>query len=514
MKKLMKKLIAMVAALVMIVTLLPAMGVNAAAEGKVIITKNDTNQGEDGDYGTVAGAQFTFYKIASYDEGEDGYANWTVEEDFTSLNITEDDLGNLSTAEIESKVDDAMAIINAEDSQVEPAVVSGYTDETGQVEVTIRDRGYYLVVETITPTNYVASKPFFVAMPSANNYNNPNAPATGWTYIVEVAPKNEEIPPIEKEADVTSAGLGQSIDYTITGPAVPTYDSSYDDTTLKYTITDTLSEGLTLDLDENNAPTIKVYKSSADDENNLLAITTDYTLTGPTNNEDGTTTFSVSLTQSTIKDLAGEEIIVTYSATVNENAVVGEDAITNEAKLEYTNSPNTTYEGDPVTNKVYSFKIRINKTGENNAALEGATFGLYKDAECTEANKIAQATSGANGLVEFKDIDGNEITLANITYYLKEISAPNGYTILATPFEVEIKDDTTDNKQDYDFSYSLNNEADKAIGNDGIIIVNVHNNKGFNLPATGGMGTYLFTIGGIVIMAGAAFALIAMKKRA
>lgn len=506
MKKLMKKLIAMAAALVMIVTLLPAMGVNAQAEGTVIITKNDTNQGEDGEYGTVAGAQFSFYKIASFDVGNDGYANWTVEEAFASLKIAEDDLGNLSTADIESKVDQAMEIINAEGSQVKPVVVSNDTDEKGQVSVTIRNPGYYLVVETKTPTNYVASKPFFIAMPSANNYNNPNAPATGWTYTVEVAPKNEKIPPIEKKADVTSAGVGQSIDYTITGPAVPTYDSSYNDTTLVYTITDTMSTGLTFEND------IVVYKDSVA-EGNELTIRDDYTVNGPTTNGNGTS-FSVSLTTDAIKSLAGHEIIVIYSATVNENAVVGKDAITNEAKLEYTNSPNATYEGDPVTNKVYSFKIRINKTGENNAALQGAKFGLYKDAECTNANKIAEATSDANGVVEFKDIEGNEITLANTTYYLKEIFAPNEYTILATPFEVEIKDDTTDDKQDYDFSYSLNNEEDKEIGNDGIITVNVHNNKGFSLPSTGGMGTYLFTIGGIVIMAGAAFALIAMKKRA
>lgn len=511
MKKLMKKLIAMVAALVMIVTLLPAMGVNAAAEGKVIITKNDTNQGEDGDYGTVAGAQFTFYKIASYDEGEDGYANWTVEEDFTSLNITEDDLGNLSTAEIESKVDDAMAIINAEDSQVEPAVVSGYTDKTGQVEVTIRDRGYYLVVETTTPTNYVASKPFFVAMPSANNYNNPDAPATGWTYTVEVAPKNEEIPPIEKEANVTSAELGQPINYTVTGPAVPTYDESYDETTLKYTITDILSSGLTFDTNTG----VKVYKDSSDDAN-ILSSTTDYTLTGPTSNEDGTTTISISLKQQAIKALAGHEIIVTYSAKVNENAVVGIDANTNTVKLEYTNSPDTTFEGDPVVNKVYSFKIKVNKTGDDGKALAGATFGLYRDQKCTD--KIAEATSDASGIVTFKNAEKKEIILDGDgdgeIYYLKELSAPNGYTILATPFEVKIKDNTPENTQDYDFSYSLNNEEPKTIENGGIITINVRNNKGFNLPATGGMGTYLFTIGGIVIMAGAAFALIAMKKRA
>ena len=80
----------------------------------------------------------------------------------------------------------------------------------------------------------------------------------------------------------------------------------------------------------------------------------------------------------------------------------------------------------------------------------------------------------------------------------------NGYTV-----SIPLND-----TQDYDFSYSLNNEEDKTISDDGIITVNVRNNKGFSLPSTGGAGTYLFTIGGIVIMAGAAFALIAMKKRA
>lgn len=510
MKKMMKKLIAMAVALVMIVTLLPAVGAKAEEQpttGSVTITKNDTDN-TSGNYGKVKGAQFTFYKIASFTVGDDGYADWAVENDFVSLGITKDDLGNLSTADIESKVDNALTII--ENNEI-AGIPSNDTNENGQVTVPNLSLGYYLVVETKTPTNYVASRPFFVAIPSADNYDNPDEPATGWVYDIEVAPKNEKIPPIEKEADVTSAELGQTIDYTVTGPAVPTYDESYDKTTLKYTITDTLSSGLTFD----TYTDVKVYKDSSDDAN-ILSRTTDYTLTGPTSNEDGTTTISISLTQQAIKALAGHEIIVTYSAKVNENAVVGIDAITNAVKLEYTNSPDTTFEGDPVVNKVYSFKIKVNKTGDDGKALAGATFGLYRNQECTD--KIAEATSDASGIVTFKNAEEKEIILDGDgdgeIYYLKELSAPNGYTILATPFEVKIKDNTPENTQDYDFSYSLNNEEPKTIENGGIITINVRNNKGFSLPETGGMGTYLFTIGGIVIMAGAAFALIAMKKRA
>ena len=405
--------------------------------------------------------------------------------------------------EVSWKVDQAIKLIN--DNKI-VGTESNETNENGVVTVSDLSFGYYLIVETTTPTNYVASKPFFVAIPSANNYNDSNKPATGWVYDINVEPKNEKIPPIEKDADVTSAELGQIIYYTVTGPAVPTYDQSYDDTTLKYTITDILSKGLTF---EGNT-TIKVYKDSID-AGNLLELTNDYTLTDPVSDDNGTT-ISISLTQQAIKVLADHEIIVTYSAKVNENAVVGKDAITNAVKLEYTNSPNTTFEGDPITNKVYSFQIKVNKTGDDGKALEGAKFGLYRDQDCTE--KIAEATSGKDGAVVFKDTENKEIILDEGTYYLKELSAPNGYTILATPFEVTIKDNTENDTQDYDFSYSLNNEEDKTISDDGIITVNVRNNKGFSLPSTGGAGTYLFTIGGIVIMAGAAFALIAMKKRA
>lgn len=502
MKKLMKKLIAMAAALVMIVTLLPAMGVNAQAEpgrGSVTITKNDTDN-SNGSYGKVAGAKFTFYKIASYTVGVDGYADWAVEKAFESLNITADDLGNLSTEEIESKVDIALDLIKTNKITGRE---SAETNDAGQVRVSDLSLGYYLVVETKTPTNYVASRPFFVAVPSADNYDRPNSPAKDWIYDIEVAPKNEKIPPIEKEADVTSAELGQDVTYTITGPAVPTYDESYDSTTLVYSITDTMSQGLTFNND------IEVYKESISTVNKLLD--TDYEVRKETT-QDNETKIVVSLKSSdVIRKLAGKEIIVKYSAKINENAVVGFNAITNEAELDYTNSPGTTFDGDPITNKVYSFKIKVNKTGEKNAPLKGALFGLYSDAGCT--TKIAEGTSDETGKVEFMT-EGKEITLKATKYYLKELSAPNGYTILATPFEVEIVDNTSNNTQDYDFSYKLNNGESKHIENSGVITVKVHNNKGFSLPETGGMGTYLFTIGGIVIMAGAAFALIAMKKRA
>ena len=111
MKKMMKKLIAMAAALVMIVTLLPAMGVNAEetitkTSGSVTVNKRVKN-GSDTDY--VAGAVFSFYKVASLEAGENGtYRKWNLTNDFTSLGLTSDDLVGISTAELEDKISNAV----------------------------------------------------------------------------------------------------------------------------------------------------------------------------------------------------------------------------------------------------------------------------------------------------------------------------------------------------------------------------------------------------------------------
>lgn len=107
---------------------------------------------------------------------------------------------------------------------------------------------------------------------------------------------------------------------------------------------------------------------------------------------------------------------------------------------------------------------------------------------------------------------------------MKETKTNSGYTLLANPITIEI----ITNSEDAEGASVANPvvkingtiTTDKVTVNDTVngeglyFKFGVENNKGFSLPSTGGMGTYLFTIGGIVIMAGAAFALIAMKKRA
>lgn len=500
MKKLWKKLLAVTTAVMMAITLLPAMAnaestiTDPQAKGSLTINKTTNKKDADGKYPGLGGAEFTIYKVASLELGTNGkYKSWKLTTDFARLSLTPDTLGSISTADLEAKANEAKKI--AADLTGQSQTTADGTGETRKGEATFSnlELGYYLVVETKTPSKYVASKPFFVSIPETVT----TADGSTWNYNVSVSPKNQGIPDTDKVPDKKTVGVGDEVTYTITGPTVPNYDEAYNETTLKYEITDTLSTGLTFAKDKAD---LKVYTT---DVNSPLVEDRDYTF-----EYDSTANkITISLILSKIRDLKGEAIHVKYTVTVNENAVVGSDGTINKAEVEYTNNPDGTTDGSKKEVKVYSFKIKINKKKDNGSPLKGATFGLYRDAAC--ADKIAEATSSDDGVINFGDVS----KLAAGTYYLKELQAPSGYSALTSVVKVVISTATPNDNTTYDFKYSMNEGEENNVGEDGVISLDITNNKGFNLPATGGMGTYLFTIGGLVIMAGAALLLIASKKR-
>lgn len=500
MKKLWKKLLAVTTAVMMAITLLPAMAnaestiTDPQAKGSLTINKTTNKKDADGKYPGLGGAEFTIYKVASLELGTNGkYKAWKLTTDFARLSLTPDTLGSISTADLEAKANEAKKI--AADLTGQSQTTADGTGETRKGEATFSnlELGYYLVVETKTPSKYVASKPFFVSIPETVT----TVDGSTWNYNVSVSPKNQGIPDTDKVPDKKTVGVGDEVTYTITGPTVPNYDEAYNETTLKYEITDTLSTGLTFAKDKAD---LKVYTT---DVNSPLVEDRDYTFA-----YDSTANkITISLISSKIRDLKGEAIHVKYTVTVNENAVVGSNGTINKAEVEYTNNPDGTTDGSKKEVKVYSFKIKINKKKDNGSALKGATFGLYRDAACED--KIAEATSGDDGVINF----GDASKLAAGTYYLKELQAPSGYSALTSVVKVVISTATPNDNTIYDFKYSMNEGEENNVGEDGVISLDITNNKGFNLPATGGMGTYLFTIGGFVIMAGAALLLIASKKR-
>ena len=74
----------------------------------------------------------------------------------------------------------------------------------------------------------------------------------------------------------------------------------------------------------------------------------------------------------------------------------------------------------------------IKKDAKSDAKLAGAVFGLYSDAECTKLITKLPATD-ENGEASV------QITKTQDTVYLKEITAPSGYRINATAYNVKLE---------------------------------------------------------------------------
>lgn len=324
--------------------------------------------------------------------------------------------------------------------------------------------------------------------------------------------------------DVADYNMGDAVPFRLIG-SVPDM-SRYD--TYKYIFHDTLSAGLTL-----NENSITVYVASDKAGTNKVEIT------GWTKAVDGQS-FTVSFTDlKTVSGVAkGKYIIVEYTATLNQNAVVGLDGNPNTVYLEYSNKPDQSGTGDTGNtgntpeDKVIVFTYELDTTKvdgqDNTKKLGGAEFKLKnaagKWAIVDDNSKvIGWADTEANGSTLTSDTNGlfKVIGLDDGTYYLKETKAPTGYNLLSSEITVVITATTTNGQTWTDgvASSALTNLAVTADGtagtgdkSTGIAGIKVANNKGSTLPETGGMGTTIFYVIGAILVIGAGVVLITRKR--
>jgi len=396
--------------------------------------------------------------------------------------------------------------------------------------------GVYMIAERFNPATMGPVDPFFVAIPGTD--------IDGQTrlYTVSVNPKNdtESGPDIKKdvteiENDLDSFDVGQTHTWIIRG-GVP---AGLGEAT-EYIITDTLDYRLTL-LD---AITVKVglETDAAGTETVMLEKDTDYILTissAQDSAERTVDTFQVALTKNGMEKAAGVvssgsrnpadyEVRVYFDAVINTNAQMG-ILIPNTADLDYTNAAGIHYDSVSDPAAVYTGGIHILKIDASSGTpLAGAHFQLARPAtEAEITGGVSQKLTVKDALVDvvflsfhdtpdlsaekvtegISNADGNVFVygLAEGTYYIVEAKAPSGYNLLNTPIEVTI-----------DQSSHLT-AADNISDSDGNVIdhtVTVRNTK-FLLPETGGMGTVLFTILGIAILATSMMlVLLNRKKRA
>ena len=331
-----------------------------------------------------------------------------------------------------------------------------------------------------------------------------------------------------KNAD--DVNIGDTVTYTLTSkvPDMTGYDSYV------FNFKDTLSAGLTFkEITSVTVGETTITKVDAGQEANDT-----YTLT-----QDGqniTITMNNFLASNANK--AGQEIKVTYTATLNKNAVTGFDANKNSATIEYSNKPGTTDKGEsePSIVDVHTFNFTIFKyylKGETQTGLANAEFELYKangevagekvnikkvtDGEyrvatpeeaTAEGFKSDVIVSGNNGKVLVKGLEAG-------TYYLKETKAPEGYNKLLSDIKVEIKanyDPKTGKLTSYSVDYTYNGTTTTGTEIKDTITspeVAVENKTGAQLPSTGARTALLLTLAGVVLFAFMAASSIYSKRR-
>ena len=302
------------------------------------------------------------------------------------------------------------------------------------------------------------------------------------------------VPSVEKTVDATTANIGQTVTFTTTIKAQPGAE--------KYVLHDQMSEGLTFD------GTVTVKKG----ETTLGATEYTFTTTGLT---DGCT-FEIAFAQDFCNTLTERDTItVTYTAKLNEKAVIAGEGNTNTTKLSYGDGSNTNVA--TTTTKTYALPVYKFTMGTTNtkAALAGVTFTLRENADDADPIKLVKISAAAAGDPDSADVyrhakEGEtgvtavttpatgRFTIQGLkagTYYLTETVTVAGYNKLTAPVKVVIDKD-----------------GKVSVGGKETQTVEIENKTGSLLPSTGGRGTMAFYIVGALLVLGSGVVLITKKR--
>lgn len=260
-----------------------------------------------------------------------------------------------------------------------------------------------------------------------------------------------------------------------------------------YVFHDTMSSGLSFTGAENVSVTL----------NGTLITTGDATYTVVAETLTDGCTFEVRFTQAFCDTLkANDQIVISYSAVLNEDAVVGIDGNPNESWLSYSEDGKTTTVPSETT--TYTWKMDVFKHNADGVGLTGAKFVLSRTTDKKDAIKliavpnketptyrVAKADETENVITEIETDGTGKFTITGLdsdTYYLIETSAPAGYNVLKDPVTVTISDKGQLAVIENGFSKDVTE-------------VRVLNNAGAELPSTGGIGTTVFyVLGGLLVV--------------
>lgn len=366
--------------------------------------------------------------------------------------------------------------------------------------------GLYLVQETKAPAGVTKAAPFLVTVPLTDPTKR-----SDWLYDIHVYPKNSSVTAEKTVQDASATKVGDTVNWTITGklPRTANADGSFAAPT-GYRVVDQLDQRLKLaeaQVSILNGPKI--------------VLDTDYTVTDVNN------VVTIDFTAEGLKKLgaaaadtaARVQVVLTTTVVSLGDGTIGDGVIKNQAVVFPNKESFDTKPGEPdgpvVTPVVESRwgDIVISKVSSKDAAkkLAGAKFQVFMSEDAAKLAGTAAAQpivingvdtfeTAADGLVRISGlhvsdyVDGKALTEGEYrNYWVAEVAAPKGFELLAAPIK---------------FTVTAGGEAAEVV-----VVENAPHNAGFELPLTGAAGTWMFTIGGLLVI-GSGIALMLRRKRA
>ena len=422
-----------------------------------------------------------------------GYGYITLDDDgyIKSFNLTETNAPGFARSALRYAQD----VSNGVSAITSTPTVTDNTDGTRTITYNDVDMGYYLVDSSVG------------ALCSLNTTN-----------LTATIKEKNSVPTVKKQVGYSggsfyaannSAKIGQVLSFKTT--------ITVGDGAQNYILHDKMDAGLTY---KDSSLKVSIKKTTDGDFSPLDSAK--YTLTIPATDGD---TFDIEFQQYFLSGLKkGDQIMIVYEATLNENAEIGSTGNKNKAWLSYGDNKTTTEKetitktfGIPVF-KFYKtdvtgttseqplanvkFKLSSNPDADLNddndfiKFVKDITTDVYRKALDTEAASSTKLVSNNSGNITLQGLAGE-------TYYLYETETVKGYNKLTKPVQIRIKPDGT-------IEYANKGETLQAVGTDGL--VKVENKTGTVLPSTGGMGTTIMYIVGAVLLIGSGVVLVTKKN--
>ena len=466
---------------------------------------------------------------------------------------TSDLLNNKLSAALSAN---ATTVKNALETVVKIGVAMTETGADGHTSAENLEQGLYLVVETRVPENVTSTcNPFFVSLPMTT------IDGAAWNYDVTVYPKNQTgNPTLDKTvreaknstgkntgsltdigdgyAHTATASVGDTVDYQIIS-TLPTITSKATSLS-EYTYVDTLSKGTKYN---KNDVVIEFFKDSGctDKITTWAEDSGKFTVTY----DDTANTMTIRMTDAGLSEINEAATVytdsvkrgysdctmrITYAATLTADAQMGDKDNPNEVVLTWKRTNTTYFDTLEDCCHAYTYGVDVLKQfSDGKGSAQNVKFLLHNDTDdCYIVADLKDGVYYAKGFAAKKadattfvpNVQGHVVVkgLEDDTYSLTETATDKGYILLKEAVKIVIT--TKENGACEQCGAKLltaagtvNGKAVSMTDGNAIVPLTVVNNPGFDLPKTGGYGTWMFTIGGVALLGAAAFIVVKSRKR-